>query len=272
MNRKEKYKEELNSIIKGIIESGERKELFAYIVGNSNLPGPRANLELAGAFADLVEQHATEDPGRIWGWLNVMMAFSPEEAPVNDPKEFLPFCGVRGMAALASACPQFLKAALGKLKALSEDKRWRIREAVAQGIQKLLEKQRPYTLKALHFWVGTDNWLIMRAVATGVAEPTLLEQPQIAKASYEFHLKILSAILAREERKTEAFRILRKALGYTLSVVIESNPVQGFSYLRKLARSRDRDLRWIVNENLKKNRLIKNFPDEVRTVKHAMEK
>ncbi len=272
VNRKEKYKEELSSIIKRILKSGERKELFAYIIANSSLPGPRANLELAGVFADLIEKHAAEDSGRIWGWLNVMLAFSPEEAPVNDPKEFLPFCGVRGMAALASACPQFLNAALGKLKTLAEDKRWRIREAVAQGIQKLLVKERVYTLKTLHSWVGTDNWLIMRAVAAGVAEPTLLKSPQIVKASFDLHRKVLSAILAHEERRTEAFRILRKALGYTLSVIIEGDPVHGFSYLRKLARSRDGDLRWIVNENLKKSRLVKNFPDEVRTVKQAMEK
>ena len=272
MNREEKYKEELSSILIRFFKSGERKELFAYIMGNSHLPGPRANLELAGAFADLVEEHATEGSGRIWGWLNAMMAFSPGEAPVNDPKEFLPFCGVKGMAALASACPQFLKAAIGKLKALSEDKRWRIREAVAQGIQKLLVKERPRTLKTLHSWVGTDNWLIMRAVAAGVAEPSLLKQPQIAKASYELHQKILAAIIANEEHNTEAFRILRKTLGYSLSVIIESDPEQGFSFLHELAKSRDSDLRWIVNENLKKNRLIKNFPGEVKTLKCAIEK
>jgi hypothetical protein len=272
VNKKEKYKEELDSIIKRMIKSGERRELYAYIIGHSNLPGPRANLELAGAFTDLVEEYATEDTGRIWGWLNAMMAFSPEVAPDNDPKEFLTFCGVWGMAAMTSACPQFLKAALGKLKALSEDKRWRIREAVAQGIQKLLVKERAYTLKALHSWVGTGNWLIMRAVAAGVAEPILLKQRQIAKASFELHRKILSTILSYEERNTEAFRILRKALGYTLSVITESDPVQGFSYLDELAKSGDSDLRWIVNENLKKNRLLKNFPDEVRTLKHAMGK
>jgi len=241
MNRKEKYKEELIPILKRFFKSGERRELYAYIIGHSNLPGPRANLELAGAFTDLVEEHATEDTGRIWGWLNAMMAFSPEVAPDNDPKEFLPFCGVWGMAAMTSACPQFLKAALGKLKALSEDKRWRI-------------------------------WLIMRAVAAGVAEPILLKQRQIAKASFELHRKILSTILSYEERNTEAFRILRKALGYTLSVITESEPAKGFSYLDELAKSGDSDLRWIVNENLKKNRLIKNFPDEVKTLKRAMEK
>lgn len=272
MNRKEKYREESISILKRFFKSGERKELFTYIIENSHLPGPRANLELAGVFADLVEEHATEDSGRIWELLNVMMAFSPEEAPFNDPKEFLPFCGVKGMAALTSACPQFLNATLGKLKTMAQDKRWRIREAVAQGIQKLLVKERPETLRALHFWIGTDNWLIMRAVAAGVAEPSLLMQPKIANASFELHQKILSAILAHKERHSEDFRVLRKTLGYSLSVILESDPVQGFSFLRELTKSGDSDIRWIVNENLKKNRLIKNFPDDVRALKHAMEK
>lgn len=272
MSKKERHKEELSPILKKLSKAEGREELFAYITGNSNLPGPRANLELAGAFADLVEKHATEDSGKIWGLLNTMMVFLPEEAPVNDPKEFLPFCGVVGMAALSSACPQFLNATLGKLKAMAEDKRWRIREAVAQSIQKLLARIRPKTLKTIQSWVGTDNWLIMRAVTAGVAEPYLLKQPQIAKASYELHQKILSAILAHEERNTDAFRVLRKTLGYSLSIIVGSEPMQGFSYLHELAKSRDSDIRWILNENLKKNRLIKNFPDEVRTLKHAMEK
>lgn len=272
MGKKERHKEELILILNKLSQAKGKEELFAYITGNSNLPGPRANLELAGAFADLVEEHATEDSGKKWGLLNNMISFLPEDAPVNDPKEFLPFCGVRGIAALSSACPQFLDATLGKLKALAEDKRWRIREAVAQSIQKLLARVRPKTLKALQSWIGTDNWLIMRAVAAGVAEPTLLRQPQITKASYELHQKILSAILAQEESSADDFKVLRKTLGYSLSVIVESDPVKGFSYLHELEKSRDRDIRWILNENLKRNRLIKNFPDEVKTLKHAMEK
>jgi hypothetical protein len=271
VSKKEKHKMELSLILNELSQAEGREELFAYITGNSNLPGARANLELADAFADLVEEHATEDPGKIWGLLNNMMSFLPEEAPVNNPKEFLPFCGVRGIAALSSACPQFLDAVLGKLKALAEDKRWRIREAVAQSIQKLLARVRPKTLRALQSWIGTDNWLIMRAVAAGVAEPTLLRQLQIKKASYELHQKILSAILAQEECSTDDFKVLRKTLGYSLSVIVESDPVRGFSYMHELAKSRDRNIRWILNENLKKNRLIKNFPEEVSILKDAME-
>ncbi len=272
MSKKEKHKVELSPILNKLSQAEGREELFAYITGNSDLPGPRANLELADAFADVVEEHATGDSGKIWGLLNVMMSVLPEEAPVNDPKEFLPFCGVRGIAAMSSVCPPFLNATLGKLKALAEDKRWRIREAVAQSIQKLLNGKRSQTLKALQSWVATGNWLLMRAVAAGVAEPSLLKKSQIAKASFELHQKILSAIQAQEKRRTEAFKVLRKTLGYSLSVLVESNPVKGFAYLHELVKSGDSDLCWIVNENLKKNRLIKNFSEEVSILKDAMGK
>lgn len=272
VSKKEKHKKDLRVILNKLPRAQGREELFAYVTGNSDLPGPRANLELAGAFADVVEEHAAGDPGKIWGLLNVMMSVLPEEAPANDPKEFLPFCGVRGMAALASVCPQFLNATLEKLKAMAEDKRWRIREAVAQSIQKLLTGATSRTLKALQTWVGTGNWLIMRAVAAGVAEPTLLKQSRIAKACFEWHRKILSAIQVQEKGRTEAFMVLRKTLGYSLSVLVESDPEKGFSYLHELAKSGDSDLRWIVNENLKKNRLTKNFPEDVSILKEAMGK
>jgi hypothetical protein len=58
--KKERHKEELSPIFNKLSRTEGREELFAYITGNSNLPGPRANLELADAFADLVEKHAME--------------------------------------------------------------------------------------------------------------------------------------------------------------------------------------------------------------------
>ena len=40
-------------------------------------------------------------------------------------------------------------------------------------------------------------------------------------------------------------------------------PRQGFPALRELAGSEDEDLLWIAKENLRKNRLVKAFPDGV---------
>ena len=39
--------------------------------------------------------------------------------------------------------------------------------------------------------------------------------------------------------------------------------MEGFAYMQQLAEQNDADVLWIVKENLKKNRLLKNFPEEV---------
>jgi len=36
------------------------------------------------------------------------------------------------------------------------------------------------------------------------------------------------------------------------------------------SRKQDKDIQWVLKENLKKNRLVKNFPDEVAALKHLL--
>ena len=74
---------------------------------------------------------------------------------------------------------------------------------------------------------------------------------------------IIERFIQIDGRKSEPFRILRQGLGYTISVVVCAIPKQGFEFLRQLIHSGDKDLMWIARENLKKNRLLKNFPQEV---------
>ena len=62
----------------------------AYLLAHSNLPGPRGNLELAAAAADLGD----EAQFRRWAGLD------PDVAPENTPACFLAFCGVVGLDAM----------------------------------------------------------------------------------------------------------------------------------------------------------------------------
>ena len=61
-----------------------------YLLAHSNLPGPRGNLELAAAAADLGD----EAQFRRWAGLG------PDVAPENTPACFLAFCGVVGLGAV----------------------------------------------------------------------------------------------------------------------------------------------------------------------------
>jgi len=270
MSRKESYKEHLTRIITETLKTGNEEKLAQYLASNSNLPGPRGNLELAEVFADVVEDFAGREPEKLWNLCLKLTQFSLREAPVNNPKEFLVFCGVRGIGVLGIS-QIFFQNALPLLRELASDPRWRTREGVAMAIQSMIEKQPQKTLSELAKWVETDNWLVMRAVAAGVAEPSLLKDAQTAESAFELHKKIFTRVAAAKERKSSVFKTLKQGLGYSLSVVTCAVPGEGFEYMRQLAETQDADILWIVKENLKKNRLLKNFPEEVVAIKKILQ-
>jgi hypothetical protein len=269
VSKKEKYKQNLASLFEEFLKSGNEANLMDYLISNSNLPGPRGNLELADAFAEVVEDYSKKEPGRLWNLCIKLSGISPVEAPVNNPKEFLVFCGARGIGAIGSSSTFFQKA-LSSLKDIANDPRWRTREAVAMAVQGLIEKQGQKTLKQLENWIEENNWLVMRAVAAGVAEPALLRDKQTARFALELHKTVFAKILAARVRKSEEFKALKQGLGYSLSVVVRAIPREGFAYMHQTIGLQDADILWIIKENLKKNRLIKNFPADVASIKKSL--
>jgi hypothetical protein len=81
----------------------------------------------------------------------------------------------------------------------------------------------------------------------------------------------MEQVLKIQERKSEAFKILRQALGYTLSVVVHAAPKEGFEFMAQLIDSQDADVLWVVKQNLKKSRLVKNFPQKVESIKKLLD-
>jgi hypothetical protein len=270
MSKREKHKQDLTELLDRVLETGKTTPLKDYITANSNLPGPRGNLELAQAWGQVTELYAKQAPEKLWN-LGVELAnISASEAPVNDPKELISFCGAVGIGAMGAVLPEFFEQSLTMLKALANDSRWRMREAVPMGLTRLIISRPPDTLPVLEKWTANGSLLELRAVAAGVAEPALLKNQEVAVIALKLHKNILARMLKIEARKTEDFRVLKKALGYTLSVVVQASPQTGFPYLAHLAGSQDKDVQWIVNENLKKNRLIKNYPEEVAAIKTCL--
>lgn len=267
MGRKEGYAEAVSDLLDDFLRTTDDRKIREYLAANSNLPGPRGNLELAHAFADEAGACSVAEPERIWDLVSNLSAVPPSEAPVNDPKELIPFSGTVAAGAIGAVREEYEKKAFALLKRTASDPRWRTREGVAMGLQRMIRRNGLSVLKELDGWVAGDRWMAMRAVAAGVAEPPLLKDPHIAKGALELHKKIVARVLASDSRRTEEFRTLRQALGYSLSVVMVACPKEGLDYLRELAGSYDPDVRWIVKENLKKNRLVKSFPRETEELK-----
>ena len=96
----------------------------------------------------------------------------------------------------------------------------------------------------------------MRAEATG--------SPRAGRAALNILDQITASILTLQERKGEAFLALKKGLGYCWSVATVAYPDAGKPLMEKWLAGADRDILWIMRENLKKNRLQKMDADWVQ--------
>ena len=219
-----RHKQDLVALFDGYASTGDVEVLIGYLLTHSNLPGRRANLELAGAFGDLVAERTAGGTTGLWHLCVELAAISAVKAPVNSPEEFLPFCGALGFGAIGSVSPRTADEALAVLRKLANDPRWRTREAVRSGLQRMLTARASDTLRALYTWVDTGDCLQMRAAAAAVAEPALLRDEGMARSALELHRQVFGHVMVEAERRSEPFRTLRKALGYTLSVVVQALP------------------------------------------------
>ena len=226
----------------------------AYLLAESGLPGPRGNLELAHVVADLGDQALFER----------YLSYTAETAPVNDPHEFLAFCGVVGLGRLLAAGQTEL---LERIRACANDPRWRMREGVAQALQKLGDVDMAALIAAVEPWMN-GTLLERRAVAAALCEPRLLKQAASAQRTLEILAEITQTLATESDRRSEAFKALRKALAYCWSVAIVALPESGKPRFESLLESEDKDVQWVVKQNLRKNRLVRMDAAWVESLKH----
>lgn len=213
----------------------------AYLLQESGLPGPRGNLELAQVVADegdlpLFRRYLT---------------YTADLAPANSPYEFLAFCGVVGLGRLlAEGEGEHLQT----LRRCASDPRWRLREAVAMALQRLGDVDMDRLLAAMQTWAqGTP--LEQRAAAAAICEPRLLAHPRHAAAVLSL-LDIITAFLTMDRpHSSDDLLALRKGLGYCWSVAVAALPVDGKPLMEKWLANPNRDVQWVMRENLKKARL-----------------
>ncbi len=266
MSKTQKLQDELQPLFYEYLQEKSASKLIHYLKINSNLPGRRANLELAKAFTNIVDEFSPNHHSSLAELIDEFCAINSVDAPTNSSKEFIPFCGTWALGTIGSKDEQNLKSSMGILNRMAMDPRWRVREATAKGISLLLKKNSSLTLQILDDWIKMKDWLVYRAIAAGLASPSALKDRTVAKKALELHDAIFNYILSNLKNRNDDFKVLRKGLAYTLSVIVVEVPDEGFTLLKLLTKNDDNDIRWIIKENLKKNRLTKAFKAEVQQI------
>jgi hypothetical protein len=214
-----------------------------YLLRESGLPGPRGNLELAQVVADEGDRDMFEH----------FLRNTPQVAPTNDPHEFLAFCGVVGLGRLLAEGDEKI---LDELRPYASDPRWRLREGVAMALQRLGKENMARLLTAMDEW-SMGNWLEKRAAAAALAEPALLHDEKDALKALQLLDRITASMENSKDAKSGNYKILQQGLSYCWSVVVVAAPDEGKKLMEKWLVCADPAIRRIMQENLKKNRLIR---------------
>jgi hypothetical protein len=250
------------------IASGDAAALRMTLLAASGLPGPRMNLKVVAAFSAavglLVTQPDLPDPQveALEALLDGWAALGVDEAPGDEPEAILPSAAVAAYGAVGVARPDWIDDELAKLRRAAADPRWRVREVVAQALQRLLAHDWSYVVWELADWAADDDPLVVRAAAVAVAEPPLLREASRAADAHG-----IQRVAVDRFRRASANRTLRQALGFTLSVTTAATG--DFALLHGLAAGGDPDLVWIATQNAKKSRL-KAFPEPLAQLRSLL--
>ncbi len=163
------------------------------------------------------------------------------------------FCGI---TALGKMVARGRHAYFGRLRSFASDARWRVREAVAIALQYVGDADMQMLLEEMKDW-SAGNWYEKRAAAAALAEPRLLKNPEAARPALKILDRITKDMAAAADPREEFFKVLRQSMGYCWSVVVAALPEDGKAPMEKWLASGNPDVRWVMKENLKKNRLVR---------------
>ncbi len=243
MGRQDEYVDELQ-------RSTDR---VAFLRTHSGLPGPRGNLELMQAAADVGDEAAFRE------WI----ALGSGDQPTD---EFLAMCGIVGLGRLMAEGRIDLA---NELRTHAADVRWRPREAVAMALQRVGTADTNLLLQIVRDWTN-DRPYVQRAVIAAVSEPRLLKNAETSQAAIDLVDQVTANLERMSDRRSDEFRTLRQGLGYCWSVVVVSDPDHGWPRMERWVRSSDPDVRWLLRENTKKARLIRLDRDRAERLGRAV--
>jgi len=208
-------------------------ELLQVLEKESKLPGPVANLSLLGQFI----KEATPEQATL------CLSALDKKPDASSPSTFVAMCGVA-----ASGNPEVFRKA-------ANSNNWRIRESAVIGLQNLGLKNLDKLYSVFDSWENT-NLLEKRCIAATLCEPALIKPEEVEKILSVLN-DYMEVIELEKNVKSEEYRVFKKAMGYCISVAVAAKPEKGKEFFESWMRSPSSEIRWVLSDNLKHNRLRK---------------
>lgn len=238
--------------------NGDSSELYALLARGSGLPGVRANLPLARAFAQ-----ACASDARGPTLAQTMAKASADEAPGGSPLEMIPLCGVLAAGACAARQPKSRAAMLDVIHDACDDLRFRVRAAAPEALAEvgaragiaLLADVQSFAEGYFHASALLDA-LVSQAWLPALDDP----EPVVALLERAF---ALADSAPRAAERWPGYKALVSSLEKSIAPLALRFGAPVLAAAGGFASTRDPHLREMVVRALGEKKLRARFPDEL---------
>lgn len=123
-------------------------------------------------------------------------------------------------------------------------------------LQRIGDENIELLLKEAEEW-SRGNLYEKRAAVAALCEPRLLKAQKVAASTLDILDQVTTSFANLQNRKSDDFEALKKGLAYSWSVAVAAFPEKGKKLFEKWVKSKDKDVNWVMKQNLKKNRMAK---------------
>lgn len=246
--------------------AGKPDRLYAQLGLHSGLPGTRANMTLANAFAVECAARGTKADRLVF----TLVGLDPDVARGATEHEFLPLCGVLALGARASRDPAVRRKAIEALHDAAEDPRFRVRDVVPVALARIGEAMGDELVGLTASW--TDGFFQAAAVLRALAENTWLSATKDADGVLA---RLDEAFLLAEKAPRAASRYpgrkaLVDALATAPAAVATRYGAAVFELLARWSKTKMPELREAIEKNLRAKALAGRYGDEIAGVQGAL--
>mgnify|MGYP002780685527 CR=1 FL=1 len=246
--------------------AGQPHALYTFLARHSHLPSPRANEGLMEEVAELAAGH-----GKKADRLLVAMATLDADLALGGTEfEFVPMCGVLGLALRAARDDDAYPKLLPVLHTAAEDLRYRVRDVVPQALARLGATRGDGLLEAVEPWM--DGFFHAAAVLLALGQPgwlTAVHRGDLAAQRLD-QAFALARGASRSASRYPGYKALLDALAVTPGLVAARFGVPIFDTLEGWTKEKEPALREVVEKNLRSPRLAGRHAADIERVQRAL--
>jgi hypothetical protein len=123
-------------------------------------------------------------------------------------------------------------------------------------LQRIGDVNIDFLLQEMDKW-SIGNLFEKRATIAALCEPRLLSSNKVVGSVLKILDKVTTSFANLQDRNSEDFEALKKGLAYCWSVAVAAYPEKGKKLIEKWIKTGDKDIIWVMKQNLKKNILLK---------------